>query len=482
MELIRQELANLPKTLDETYERIFLGIPKEGHHFVHYTLKWIYYYNELHKMSIPCDILLMAVERSISKSNHSIVNSFYDTELLREFCGCLITIQPGGGFWETSPAISFAHYTVWEYLDSDRIQNSSVASFSVIKNETNLELTEISLLEILSLPSSALLVDPIDSTNLWDTLDKDFCWISVRSSINAIHLWGHEISQQHELTVLVFSLFNHMKSHFPVLSKMAPLIDGEAEWSDGLHYACPFWSFTSINLAHHNSAILYGLMQTDKKFHLANSFLQWIAQENLLQSVLSQPFYVRDYPWWVCSTENVYPFHGTIVEIFAQCRDERSVEFLMDVDVESFNPTATLMSYISSAYISGHKVPFNFIRRKLELGANSNAPQYRITSLQIAIAQNWLEVVELLLEAGADPNNAGNSAGIKWEKGSFLGRLNLLHGSSPLYICRHYQGQISDLIVAANRQEDESTIEKILLQYGAKEFQEPCNEWGDGSD
>src|ERR1051326_1866906 len=61
-QIIRNALANLPKTLDETYERIFLQIPKEDREFVHHALKWIYYHNELLAGDISSSLLLRAIE------------------------------------------------------------------------------------------------------------------------------------------------------------------------------------------------------------------------------------------------------------------------------------------------------------------------------------------------------------------------------------------------------------------------------------
>src|SRR2546421_4496669 len=64
--IVKNALENLPRTLDETYDRIFLRIPEEERLFVYHALQWISYDNEIWRgaAAIPCSILLQAVARS----------------------------------------------------------------------------------------------------------------------------------------------------------------------------------------------------------------------------------------------------------------------------------------------------------------------------------------------------------------------------------------------------------------------------------
>ena len=62
---IRLELSNLPRTLDDTYERIFLAIPEEDRPYVHHAFHWMVYHNDLFSESIPLSTLLEAVQHSI---------------------------------------------------------------------------------------------------------------------------------------------------------------------------------------------------------------------------------------------------------------------------------------------------------------------------------------------------------------------------------------------------------------------------------
>ena len=53
--IIKKALENLPKPLDETYERILITIPKEERLLVHHVLRWIAQHNDLYNSDgIPC--------------------------------------------------------------------------------------------------------------------------------------------------------------------------------------------------------------------------------------------------------------------------------------------------------------------------------------------------------------------------------------------------------------------------------------------
>lgn len=94
-DIVKKALANLPKTLDKTYDRIFLSIPAEDHLFIYHTFQWIQYHNELYNgNNIFCDVLLKAVEKSTAALIVNQSDCFYDQETLRELCGCLINITP----------------------------------------------------------------------------------------------------------------------------------------------------------------------------------------------------------------------------------------------------------------------------------------------------------------------------------------------------------------------------------------------------
>jgi hypothetical protein len=122
---VRKALHSLPKGLDATYERILLSIPEE------------------HQMRARKALLLLSGPRWENFSNpyalaEAIMVDINDLtyepkdrillpeEFLGQLCTCLVTLD------EThpqQPLLRLAHYTVKEYLYSDRIKESEVAYY-----------------------------------------------------------------------------------------------------------------------------------------------------------------------------------------------------------------------------------------------------------------------------------------------------------------------------------------------------------------
>jgi hypothetical protein len=96
--LIKKALQSLPKTLDETYEKIFLGIPSESRNFVIHALLWIHFnstldLSESSSGSLTCDCLLQAIYNSMASQGMDPSGEVTDREVLRELCACLIDIR-----------------------------------------------------------------------------------------------------------------------------------------------------------------------------------------------------------------------------------------------------------------------------------------------------------------------------------------------------------------------------------------------------
>ncbi|KAK1633946.1 hypothetical protein BDP81DRAFT_63663 [Colletotrichum phormii] len=65
---IRNELKNLPRTLNDTYDRIFEMVPEEDHPIVLSALDWICFNNKVFSdESISCNVLLEAIERDLNQ-------------------------------------------------------------------------------------------------------------------------------------------------------------------------------------------------------------------------------------------------------------------------------------------------------------------------------------------------------------------------------------------------------------------------------
>ncbi|KAH7134125.1 hypothetical protein EDB81DRAFT_803226 [Dactylonectria macrodidyma] len=286
--VIRDALANLPKTLDETYERLFLQIPEDGRIFVHHALRWIYYNGEIYNADIHSSTLLEAIQRSERTYFRSRNVYAYDEDLLREFCGCLITLQQHEPFHQL-PArvtVSFAHYTVWEFLKSDRIWNGPAAFFGVDQKRTNLEFSKIMMLEATASQRHRRrdhLKDWTDNSRAqFKVLVLDFTVYCICSSVVSLFNWGSEMSKSADLATLAFHLLDPSEPHFERLFLPLQLasidIDDTLKWS--IRKEEEFWAYTWHQLpAIKNIAILCNLSCVDKSQKLTRHLLQKVVKE-----------------------------------------------------------------------------------------------------------------------------------------------------------------------------------------------------------
>lgn len=65
-EVVSKALERLPKDLDETYDRIFLRIPREDWQFVSHAFQWLWFYGQLGppENGTPSVLLLDAIKSS----------------------------------------------------------------------------------------------------------------------------------------------------------------------------------------------------------------------------------------------------------------------------------------------------------------------------------------------------------------------------------------------------------------------------------
>lgn len=486
---ISNVLANLPRTLDETYERIFLGIPDDDRLFVHHVLKWIYYYNDGRRVfrgDIPRSILLQAIERSTSHLSNSQQDFLYDEEALRELCGCLIVIAPKRLFLcerEDASTVTFAHYTVLEFLQSTRIFNSPVAFFGIEKSSTAIDFTRVTLIEALDADCNILggkKYSDMDDIAIADVVIGDFnsyCTASVMLSINS---WEPHLNDQDDLVTLVFDIMNPSKPHFESLCNSLDVIqDSLFSFTDNHAPSIgQFWNnFWVVPPANINSAILLGLLGVKRAKLFLPKLMKKINIEALFQEEVFLVTKCIDRNNNVARTR-WYHIKGSIVDAIAQLIMHTGWSHilfcsLLDSGARYLNASTTLLSYIGSHLLCGRHGDCGEtcpLIRLLQLGARPDAPEYRVKPLQIAVVSGDFKGVEILLQAGADPNDCGNENGIAWNNEDLLGQFNHLGGCSPLFICKEFKCIAVSRILWASA--NCNRIEELLVAARARSFKE----------
>lgn len=484
-------LKNLPKTLEETYDRIFAMILEEERLFVHLVLRWIAQHNEMYDgKGMPCEVLIQAAVTSTIELTGEHDDRFYDQDTLREICGCLIYMSPekvhirGYGTYHYV-RVAFAHYTVREYLDSGRISRSAYAYCSAVEGTLKERIIGITMLEVQntqanSLGSRALASHPIGLLEPIKRFNSSFPDYCVVSSINSLYKWPDIICRQNVLRRTAVDLLDPSKPHFETMMMAAALNEHYSQLTNDTEEHVRFWHMTwypETNLEAKHLYILLVLYESRLEYApLIKSFLQGKKCKSLLEGQLGFETYdncslsYREISLRGCELA----FNGSLLEIFAQrlAAFPNAFNLLMEVGIGSCD-----LSVILLMSITGHRhkavscQQSCLILRLLELGANPNMEGYLVTPLQIATYCLDLEGLRLLLQHSAHPNSTGCSDGVAWGENTLMGLVDHLHGASPLRICRKYRF-IADHDIAAKESIEKArdNIERLLLQHGAEEI------------
>ena len=484
---VQKALKNLPKTLNETYDRILLAVPEEERLFVEHALRWIAHHNELYSgQGIPCEVLIQATEASTLSLTGNQNERFYDKDTLREVCGCLIKISPEDvldnlrDHHRTYISVSFAHYSVREYLDSNRTSNAGFGYHTIGGGDLKDRFLEITFLEAQHIEPNELWeleTNLTDNSDVIEAVDSRFNIYCVMSALLSLYKAPSQIYRHSTLNALAIDLLDPCMPHFPTMEAAALSIErATSVFSDqNIFYDGCIWNVewhpdTNTELKH-----LYNLLLLTESciecLPLAKTFLQGKDLKSLLQAQLCFNREVFD----ISSVNELgtYAFKGCLIEVFAQLavRSAEAFKFLVEVGAGLFDPSIALLLYIGGHM---HSVQFDCkgfcpLQRLLGLGANPNLRGYRITPLQIATFSRDYEGVEMLLKAGAMPNDTGCAEGVIWPEDSVMHDLNHLHGTSPLRICRELAiiSRPRHRIVGANGRKK---IEALLLSHGADAY------------
>lgn len=484
---IRAALSNLPKTLDETYERIFLTIPEDDWLSVQHVFHWLIYHNDLFGTNIPLSTLLQAVQQSTVDLLSQDADQLHDFEGLRERCGCLIEVgqeekRTGNDrkLVHQRSTVSFAHYTVKEYLQSPRISQKKVGFFALAQERIHNQFTGIAMRQALAiLPDKWAEYELENEEIIHGLLDADFKLYCGVSSVLQLNVWPEAISSNSTLMELSEAIVN------PKI--LAPLgdalfmadIHGYIATNCGFFEDVQFWSVDGKQEVDTDSAAFLAFLLTSgfsSSHYLALAF----AKKHSVLTILTQQLHITKSVCYVFDYDEIdsYNFVGSIPEMVAQWASRQPDTFTLILDLISelgvthFDLSTLLLLYIG-CHLYEHCNQSCSLQRLLRLGASANGPERAfVTPLQIAVACWDLQGVEILLNAGAEPNALGKN-GSRWAPDSLMERFNSLHGVSSLHIIKHfhckYRGELKDELGL-----DETTrwnIETRLLESEGEEIE-----------
>jgi len=127
---VSSTLEELPETLDETYERILQGIPKKMQKDAHRIFQWIMVSSRALHVEEVAEVFAINFDEEMSgipRFEPSWRDPNAETAVLSA-CSTLVTIIDDNWLWQSRKIVQFSHFSVIEYLISDRIANAEHVS------------------------------------------------------------------------------------------------------------------------------------------------------------------------------------------------------------------------------------------------------------------------------------------------------------------------------------------------------------------
>ena len=486
---IREALRSTPKTLDETYDKIFELIADKAPDLVRAALFWVEFTLRRRRTSdgISLDTLIRLLLCPDSTSSLVVASSREKEEWLQDICGCLIRV--GMDNCNNHERVNFAHYTVREYLKSDRIRKSSAKYFQI---------DNASLLH----HCAPIIFDKIPSRTFNDHIDEKMLarkftsyWRgSVCSLFQAAEVgsWGEGLLSNKSLREMLYAFLRRRR----LQELWLLVIVRHGRCSKLLRISDGFGPQDEVSDV---SLLLRCLLM--KSYGLAGHLLADKGAATLFQTQVC----ITTHKECKSIGRRTCEISGTILDVFVKMwchegqrpRIDGILNFLLQTGMGHFNPSFVLVLLClgNPAHLRQFTCPNGaqncvtpprcLYHTLYDQGADPNWAETPLTALQMSVVRQDMGSVGYLLERGADPNYIGDGTdhGLALKLGFGLEEMALFKEKSPLQICRHFMaGEELKASVPENGTQLRSkqnvgsvlkTIETLLTRAGAKDFMKP---------
>ena len=154
--MLQKALASLPETLDDTYVRILCNIDKEHSQYALRILQWLVY--SARPLQIEELVEVIAVDPD-GDPRFDAKNRLKEPRDILTICSSLVTTTvettvDHRGETTTKELVRLAHFSVKEYLVSDRIQAGEAKQYSILEIYANMSIVKICLAYLLQFDRS----------------------------------------------------------------------------------------------------------------------------------------------------------------------------------------------------------------------------------------------------------------------------------------------------------------------------------------
>ncbi|KAM7205753.1 hypothetical protein V8F20_002986 [Naviculisporaceae sp. PSN 640] len=460
---IEQALKELPKDLDETYDRILGEIPEECRALARNVFIWLHGYDrdimgEYCLTGLPAAFLIRWLNlHEFPQSSSSTENSFLQLADIVDICGCLITVH-GDHSGSYDYIVRFSHYTVLEYLLSDRVRGKSDATsrfaFSAEEGVSDHLRQVLTVIPSLNLCFS---INPGDISEferyIVNVAMETFVLPSpeYRAAIALGGLWAHQ------LAIDIPRLFRY-QTHTYGCDLFLVHWDGDETTADSVRLCelvmnCSEWKVGGDNLATR-------FLRENGSRDLFRRKIRGFGLDPCSSSSCAVAQLERSVAWSQCFREP--PLATVGIQLLAIMTDSNL--FYIHADIKSaFENLAVLsLEYVEQATILHTMIPLHFggytcvccskrgghddspdqcalLDRVLnhQPGVDLNNTGFHITPLQLAVYCWNLEMARSLIKNGADVNVVGLKDGKGLPESTIYCISERWSQATPLHILRN---------------------------------------------
>ena len=446
---LRQALASLPETLDDTYARILLNIDKEHNHYHREVLKilqWLTFSARPLQLKELAEIVAIDIDETPR----------FDPEIrwpepreILMMCSSLITLTPDFyhsidgesrcGFVDTSPElfvdmerasrtyVRLAHFSVKEYLVSDRIKHGIAARYSIREIESHGVVAGDCIAYLLhfdkpdSLRPETLKLFPLAeyAAEYWTDharqaqkgpikavtcLSMELLMSGEGGLLNSVRIANPESLHRKDLGLGIGDVAPPL--HYASMAGLSELvnmmIEKEADvnvkggfYGNALQAASFIGNTATVKILLDNGA---DIDDAHGRYGTALCAFCYAPNYEIVELLLNKGADVNAYG------EGKFD-HGTALQIASERSCENIVKLLLDrgADVNATSPWDST-SPLESASLHGQE---NIAKMLLDKGADVNTQRAETSALQYASLHSYKNIVKMLLDKGADVNTQG---------------------------------------------------------------------------
>ncbi|PZD29497.1 vegetative incompatibility protein HET-E-1 [Pyrenophora tritici-repentis] len=453
--MLRKSLASLPRTLDQTYDRILSTISEEYSKYAMRILQWLTFSARPLSVEEIAEVVAIDVARDPAFDRDEVLE---DPLEVLDICSSLVTITKNEADGRLRPAqqiIALAHYSVQEYLVSDRIRQGSAKQYSMQEAECQIALTRSSLEYLIQLQQ------PLSRETL-----KAFALAKYTAEFWSSHLrkTGDKIEQTSQLTMALMAreepaYLNWIRLHDPDLrgheQVVKTLLDKGADVNaQGGRFGNALQAASYGGYEQVVKALLDNGADVNAQGGDYNNALQAASvrgHEQVVKRLLDAGADVN---------AQGEEYSNALYAASARGH-EQVVKRLLDAGADVNAQGEVYDNALQAASRGGYE---QVVKMLLDKGAEVNAQGGRYgNALYIASARGHEQVVKMLLDKGADVNAQGGEDGNALQAASWEGHEQVVKTLIDKGADVNAQGEeYSNALYAASVEGHEQVVKRLL--------------------